>query len=120
MTGDWGSLTGLVGQYPRDSRLIEASVITPALKALLGDGFQVFQANMQTQGPLQSEGAVLFTSGNKPHQGGIDAAYLLIEPTSRALEIGLWEGGKLTTYKTPGADIAKPADIRTMIDNAAP
>lgn len=119
-TTDWSSLDALVGKYPNDSKLIEASAVTAELKTLLGDRFETFRTNIQTQSPLQRDGQVLYVSGNKPHQGGSDAAYLLIDPTKKALEVGLWEGGKLTTYKTTGADLAKPADIRTLIDNAAP
>ncbi|MET4683939.1 hypothetical protein [Brevundimonas faecalis] len=119
-TTDWSSLDALVGKYPNDSKLIEDSAVTAELKTLLGDRFETFRTNIQTQSPLQRDGQVLYVSGNKPHQGGSDAAYLLIDPTKKALEVGLWEGGKLTTYKTAGADLAKPADIRTLIDNAAP
>ncbi|MGH7028101.1 hypothetical protein [Brevundimonas sp.] len=113
----WASLDGLVGQYPRDSKLLDDSVVVADLKTLLGDKFETLKTNMQTQSPLQREGAVLFTSGNKAHEGGVNAAYVLIDPATKALEVGLWEGGKLTTYKTPGSDLAKPTDIKTMIGN---
>ncbi len=118
-TADWSALNAQVGKYPNETKLLEDSPITADLKTLLGAKFDVLATNMQTQAPLQKDGAVLFTSGNKQHEGGVNAAYLLIDPATRALEVGLWEGGKLTTYKTPGSNLAKPKDVQTMISNAA-
>ena len=114
---DWTSLNALVGQDPNASKLIEDSVVTPDLKALLGDKYETLRANMQTQSPLEREGSVLYTSGNKAHEGGVNAAYILIDPTQRGMEVGLWENGKLTTYTTQGAALPKPKDIQTMIAN---
>lgn len=116
---DWNALNAQVGKYPNETKLLEDSPITADLKALLGDKFDVLATNMQTQSPLEKDGAVLFTSGNKQHEGGVNAAYLLIDPATKALEVGLWEGGKLTTHKTAGSNIAKPSDIQAMISNAA-
>ncbi|MCO8030047.1 hypothetical protein NI454_08770 [Brevundimonas diminuta] len=118
-TADWSALNAQVGKYPNETKLLEDSPITADLKTLVGAKFDVLATNMQTQAPLQKDGAVLFTSGNKQHEGGVNAAYLLIDPATRALEVGLWEGGKLTTYKTPGSNLAKPKDVETMIANAA-
>lgn len=73
---------------------------------------------MQVQSPLTREGNVLYVSGNKQHEGGSNAAYLLIDTATKALEVGLWENGKLTTYPAQGSTIARPADIQTLIDNA--
>ncbi|WP_312219173.1 hypothetical protein [Brevundimonas sp.] len=115
---DWSALNAQVGKYPNETKLLEDSAITADLKTLLGAKFDVLATNMQTQAPLQKDGPVLFTSGNKQHEGGVNAAYLLIDPAAKALEVGLWEGGKLTTYKTPGSNIAKPKDVQTMISNA--
>lgn len=116
-TANWASLDGLVGQYPRDSKLIEDSVITADLKTLMGAKYETLQANMATQSPLERDGSVLYTSGNKAHEGGVNAAYILIDPAQKAMEVGLWEGGKLTTYTSHGANLTKPKDIQTMIAN---
>jgi hypothetical protein len=114
---DWSSLEGLVGKYPADSKLFEDSPIVPALKALLGDRFETFKFNTQTSGPLQKDG-VLFVTGNKPHNGGSDQAYLLVDPATQAMEVGLWEAGKLSVFTTPGATLTKPKDVQTMLANA--
>lgn len=117
---DWASLDAAVGKYPRDSGLLEkSSVIAEPLRTLLGEQFAAFETNLQTQSPLQRDGGVLYLSGNRDNQGGSEAAYLLIDPAARKLEVGLWQGGKLSTFRSEGAEIAKPADIQTLISNNA-
>ncbi|HSC78901.1 MAG TPA: hypothetical protein VLC08_00980 [Chitinolyticbacter sp.] len=114
---DWRRLDTLVGQYPRDIGLFsEVSPIMPELKALLGDKLDTFRANMGTQAPLK-QGGVLYVTGNKPHQGGVDAAYLLIDSKAKRLEVGLVENGKLTVYASPGEPLAKPKDVQTFISS---
>lgn len=119
LTGPWAGLQNHVDKYPKDSGLLTDSPIVTPLKTLLGDKYDTFVTNMGVQSPLTRDGDLLFTSGNKPHEGGSNAAYLIVDPASSALEAGLWESGKLTTYATPGATLRKPADIETMIRNAA-
>ena len=119
LTSEWASLGPLIGQYPSQSGLFENSAIVAPLKTLLGNKYDTFTTNMGVQGPLSREGEILYVSGNKPHEGGSNAAYLLIDPYTQTLEIGLWENGKLTVYPANGTTIAKPQDIQTMLSNAA-
>lgn len=115
--GTW-NLNGHLGKYPNESGLFDTSVIAPDLKTLLGPKLATFKANMQTEGPLmKDQSGVIYTSGNKDNASGVEQAYLLIDPAKKALEVGLWEGGKRTVYVTPGATLAKPKDIQTLIAN---
>jgi hypothetical protein len=116
-TDNWASLSQYVGQHPIQSKLYENSPIAPALERLLGDKLVVLKANSETAAPLQRDGDVLFTSGNKDNEGGSDAFYLLVDPSAKAVEIGLWESGTLSVYKTAGSSIPKPQDIQTLISN---
>lgn len=119
ISGEWASLQTAIGKYPSQSGVLENSVLVAPLKTLLGDKFDAFKTNLQVESPLEQDGDILYLSGNKPHQGGSDAAYLLINPQSKALEVGLWQAGKLEVLKTPDSDLRKPTDIQTMISNAA-
>lgn len=119
ITGPWASLQPAIGQYPSQSGILENSPLADPLKTLLGDKFAAFKTNLQVESPLQQDGDVLYLSGNKQHEGGSEAAYLLADTKTRALEVGLWQAGKLEVFKTPGSDIRKPTDIQTMISNAA-
>ncbi|SMC21957.1 hypothetical protein SAMN02745857_01293 [Andreprevotia lacus DSM 23236] len=114
---DWQVLDQYVGQYPQDLGLYtELSPITPELKSLLGDKIKVLRANMAVQGPLSRDG-VLYATGNKAHQGGAEAAYVLIDTRQRQLEVGLIERGQLTVYRTQGSTLVQPKDVQTMLGN---
>lgn len=112
----WENLDKAVGRYPADVQLYENSAIAVSLKELLGDDFDDFVENMRVSGPISEDG-VLYVTGNKPHEGGSDAAYLLIEPVKRQLEVGIWEDGKFKAYNTPGALLIRPDNVRQMITN---
>jgi hypothetical protein len=112
----WALLQTEIGKYPHDIKLYDDSAITPDLKALLGDKFATFKKNIEVSGPLQRE-RILYVLGNRKHQGGKDAAYLLIDTENQKLEVGLWEKGKLTTYASPGEPLFKPKDVLTTIQN---
>jgi len=111
---DWTALRASIDKYPSEVGLFEKSPISEPLKVLLGDRFAAFVANMEVEGPLQEENGILYTSGNKAHEGGIEGAYLLIDPATRQLDVGLWEKGKPTHF---GTDLAKPKDIQAFISN---
>ena len=116
----WASLDPKVGQYPLQIGLFIKSAVVDDLRALLGEArLQTLRQNFETASPLQRDGTVLFTSGNRAHEGGSEAAYLLLDQAHKAIEVGLWTNGALSVYKTPGSHIRKPADIRTMIANSA-
>ena len=112
----WPGLDALLGKYP--SEFLDDSPITADLKTLLGDKFATLKTNTQTAGPLQTEGGVYYLIGNKAHEGGIEDAYVLADPATKGLEVGLREQGRLTVHTTPGAKIAKPKDVQTMLSNA--
>ncbi|KRF00362.1 hypothetical protein ASG87_13600 [Frateuria sp. Soil773] len=116
---DWSSLETLVGRYPADVDLYGRGPLVAPLQRLLGERFARFKANMQVSGPLSRAGDLLYVTGNKPHEGGEEAGYLLVDPAARQIEVGLWEGGKLGVYRS-GADLADPPDVQAMIRNATP
>ncbi|RJF93516.1 hypothetical protein D3876_04125 [Sphingomonas cavernae] len=114
---NWAALDAAVGKYPADLNLWENSVLVAPMKALLKDDYDDFVERVQVSGPLGKEGGVLFVSGNKPHEGGSDAAYMLADPATQRLEVGIWDDGKLKAYNSPGALLTRPKDVRTMISN---
>lgn len=114
----WQALENKVGSYPAEIGLYQTGAVAEALRQLLGSKFAVFQQNMQVSGPL-SRDQLLFVSGNKPHEGGREMAYLLLDPPSRQLEVGLIEQGRLTVYRS-GPALYRPAEINTMLGNISP
>lgn len=123
---EWNNLASLVGKYPgvdaNDSiDIFEKGAVAAALKALLGPKMQAFQTNLSAVSPLQRAGRYFYLSGNAPHQGGVEQAYLMIDPARRQVQVGLWERGKLTVYSSAtGARLPVVPDIRRMLDISPP
>ncbi|RMD01529.1 hypothetical protein EAY64_02185 [Aquitalea palustris] len=113
----WQQLETKVGSYPADIGLYQKGVVAEALHQLLGKKMPVFLQNMQVSSPLGKD-QLLFVSGNKAHQGGEEMAYLLLDPASKQLEVGLIEQRKLRIYRS-GPPLYRPAEINTMLDNLA-
>lgn len=116
---DWSSLGALVGKLPVDSGLFDTSAAAGEFRSLLGPKLETLKANLQTSSPLREEHEVIFASGNRAHEGGINQAYVIVDPARKAVEVGLWENRRLTVYRTAGADLPKPQDVEVMIRNAA-
>ena len=123
---EWNNLAGLVGKYPGEYSkdnidIFEKGAVAAALKTLLGPKMAVFQNNLSAVSPLQRAGRYFYLSGNAPQQGGVDQAYLMIDPTRREVQVGLWERGKLTVYSpASGGRLPVAPDIKKILDNSPP
>jgi hypothetical protein len=82
-----------------------------AIKALIGAKWPVLTNNLSVSSPLARAGSVYWLSGNADHRGGYDMAYVALDAGTRAIEVGLWEGGKLTFYRSAGKRVVLPAAI---------
>ena len=123
---DWNNLASLVGKYPGEYSkdnidIFEKGAVAAALKILLGPKMAAFQTNLSAASPLQRAGRYFYLSGNAPHQGGIEQAYLMIDPARREVQVGLWERGKLTVYPpASGTRLPVAPEIKKMLDNSPP
>lgn len=120
---EWDSLAALVGRYPGDYSkenidLFEKGAIALAIRQLLGTKMPMLKTNLSTVGPLERFGNIYYLSGNAPRRGGEDQAYILIDPAKRAVQIGLWEKGKLTVYAPAGGRLPEPPEIRKLLANS--
>lgn len=123
---EWNNLANLVGKYPGEYSkdnidIFDKGAVAVSLKTLLGPKMAVFQRNLSAVSPLQRAGRYFYLSGNAPHQGGVEQAYLMIDPARREVQVGLWERGKLTVYSpASGARLPVAPEIKTMLDNSPP
>lgn len=120
---EWNNLASMVGRYPRSLGAESVDVFTSggvaaAVKALMGGKTEVLETNLSVSSPIERQGQIYFVSGNAPHKGGEEQAYLLIDPARRAVQVGLWERGKLTVYAPGGTRIPLPRDVATMVNNS--
>ncbi len=117
---DWSNLAAMTGKYMGDFELFEAGPIAAAIKALIGPKAEILKRNLQVSGPLRREGSLYFVSGNAPHRGGEDQAYVLIDGKHHVVQIGLWDRGGLTVSVSGGKRLPIPADIRALLDQSPP
>lgn len=123
---EWSNLASLVGKYPgsyaKDNiDLFDKGAVAAALKARMGPKMPALRANLSVVSPLQRAGNYFYLSGNAEHQGGVEQAYIIIDPTRREVQVGLWERGRLTVYSpATGRRLPVAPDIRKMLDNSPP
>ena len=126
VAAEWTNLAGLVGKFPgsyaKDNiDIFDRGAVAAALKALMGAKMSVLQTNLSVVAPLGRAGNIYYLTGNAQHKGGVEQAYVLIDPSRRAVEVGLWERGKLTVYSPARAGrLPLPPAVRTMLDNSPP
>ena len=119
-----GALHGLrnyVGSYPSDSQVnfLEQGPLADRLRQLLGPQYAVFLHNMRTVGPLQEEGGHLFITGNRPHEGGMEAAAVVLDPQTNALRVWMLHGGRQSEWQDPAATpLDWPQPLRAVQRNA--
>lgn len=113
------TLAPSVGQYPYDAdNYLEQGVLAARLRALLGAEYPVLLANMRTVSPLTAAGGLWFITGNRPHEGGVEAAAVVIDPRQNALRVWLINAGASQEFiDPPAAQIPWPKDVQTLIQN---
>jgi hypothetical protein len=123
---EWNNLASLVGKFPGSNAtgaidLFDKGAVAAALRARMGPKMAALQTNLSVTAPLQRSGNVFWLSGNAPQQGGVEQAYVMIDPARRDVQVGLWERGKLTVYPPlRGPRMPLPSELRTMLDNSPP
>lgn len=113
------SLSASVGQYPYDAdNYLEQGVLAARLRALLGTDYPVLLANMRTVSPLTAADGLWYITGNRPHEGGVEAAAVVIDPRQNALRVWLINAGQSQEFiDPPGAQIPWPQEVQTLIKN---
>ncbi|MCW2391845.1 hypothetical protein M2336_000229 [Sphingobium sp. B1D7B] len=123
---EWTNLASLVGKYPgsyaKDNiDLLDRGAVATALKARLGPKMDVLRTNLSVVTPLKRVGNYYYLSGNAQHKGGEEQAYIMIDPARRAVQVGLWERGKLSVYApATGTRLPVAPEIKTLLDNSPP
>lgn len=117
---EWTNLSDLVGRYPGSYAednidLFDKGAIAAALRAVLGEKMSVLEINLSTVTPLKREANLYYIIGNAPHRGGEDQAYVLIDSSSRVVQVGLWEQGKLTVYAPASGRLPEPSEVGAML-----
>lgn len=116
----WAGLQSQVGRSPADGNdFLRNGPLADRLRGLLGPtNYPVLLDNMGVSTPLRQEGALLYITGNRPHQGDTEAAAVVIHPANDAVRVWLLTGGEEWDVQDRGTPKALPADVATMMENA--
>lgn len=118
---DWEALNQAVGQYPANSPFLEQAAIVKRLNKLLGQAnYQQALLNLQVSSPLSVEGSVFYVTGNRAHEGGINAVAIALDEASNTIRVWLLQNSQSHVYEEPGAQFAWPRDVQIMIGNSQP
>ena len=117
---EWTNLPGMVGRYPgsfaeNNIDLFDKGAVAASLRMAVGEKMAVLENNLSTVTPLQRQDNLYYIMGNAPNRGGEDQAYVLIDATKRAVQVGLWEQGKLTVYAPASGRLPEPPEVREML-----
>jgi hypothetical protein len=108
-----------VGRYPHEIDLWQREPLAGRLRALLGEErFAVLLGNLEVTGPLGEEDGVLYVTGNKAHQGGIDSAAVVIDPRQDVIWVWLLVGGRPEAVAERDVELVVPEDVRITLDDA--
>ncbi|MET1117133.1 MAG: hypothetical protein ABWY08_19575 [Comamonas sp.] len=113
------SLAGSVGKYPYDAdNYLEQGVLAARLRALMGEEYPLLLANMRTVSPLTAADGLWYITGNRPHEGGVESAAVVIDPRQNALRVWLLNAGQAQEFiDPPTAQVPWPRDVQTLIRN---
>ncbi len=109
--GDWSMLNVLVDRPPAESELLMQSPITVDLNAMLGPRVFDYRKRMAAAGPLVRNKTML-VSVTPP---GLNAAYLMIEPSDYAIEAGWRESGRWHVERTAGTAMRRPRQVEALL-----
>ncbi|THJ32138.1 hypothetical protein E8K88_12870 [Lampropedia aestuarii] len=116
---DWEALNQAVGQYPANSPFLAQPAIVERLTKLLGQAnYAQAQLNLQVASPLSVEGSVFYITGNRAHEGGINAVAIGLDEASNTIRVWLLQNSQAHVFAEPGANFAWPRDVQTMIGNS--
>lgn len=113
------SLRALVGSYPGErTDYLRQGALAQRLQALLGEDYPVLLANLGTSGPLVQDGALLYISGNRPHEGGDEQAAVVVDPARNALRVWLVHSGSAQEWSDPlSVRLDWPRDVQIQQSN---
>ena len=114
----WQQLDRQVGHYRSDGDFLQQGLMAERLRQLTGASYPIVLRNLQVAGPLRKEGQVFYVTGNRQHEGGINAAAVALDASSQTLRVWLLHEGRAIVMEDPGASFDWPAEVKVGIQNA--
>ena len=115
------SLKAMEGKYRWDGvDYLKTGVLAQRLKALTGAQYETVLKNLDTVGPLETQGSAMAVFGNRQRMGGEESAAIVIDPARNGLRVWLLSAGRQTVFTdVQGDDIPWPESVQSLIQNVA-
>ena len=113
----WQQLDSQVGQYQVDADFLQQGPLAERLRQLTGASYPIVLRNLEVAGPLRKEGQVYYLTGNRQHEGGINAAAVALDAGSQTMRVWLLHERRAIVMEDPGAQFDWPAEVTASIQN---
>ena len=91
------------------------------LDVLLGPKAAAFRQNLEVRSPVMRDGGIYYVTGNRPHQGGLDNAIFMADPTTDTINVIVFRSGQRDEMKEGDRSIEPPEEVkRTLAGLPAP
>jgi putative lipoprotein len=108
-------LNRYAGTFPGSPGMWSLAPLGPRLAALLGAKEKSFLENAKVCTPVLKDGGVFYMIGNRSHQGLIDMAMFVADPSTDTINVVLFNRGVREDFKEEGRDVELPAEVRASI-----
>lgn len=116
----WSNLQTQVGNYPiGGADFLRAGPLAERLRGLLGPtNYNVLLENLQVSSPLRQDGPMLYITGNRQHEGGTEAAAVVVHPATDTVRVWLLTDGEEWDVQDQGTPKILPSDVARMMQDA--
>ncbi|MCB0336611.1 MAG: hypothetical protein KDD62_09900 [Bdellovibrionales bacterium] len=106
-----------LGKYPTELKLWNSPTLEKRLRALLGEKFPKFITNMTVNTPLEQGEDFVWSSGNKPHDGGYNSAMFVMDTAKNKIEVYLLIDQHLSHYGESSDRVVLNGDAQNVLAN---
>ena len=119
-TGKLGYLSQYIGTTNYEA-VFDDSFVRRAMEKLLGDNVSHLRRNLKSRGAIALEGSELVLWGQKPHEGNLERAVLIVDIYDGKIHAGIFSNGQTTIFSKVDketADYFKPEVVYGFLPGA--
>ena len=119
-TGKLGHLSKYIGTTNYEA-VFDDSFVRRAMEKLLGDNVSHLRQNLKSRGAIDLEGPELVLWGQKPHEGNLERAVLIVDIYDGTIHAGIFSNERTTIFSKVNkgtADYFEPEQLYGLLPEA--
>ncbi len=119
-TGKLGNLSQYIGTTNYEA-VFDEPFVRRAMEKLLGDNVSHLRRNLKSRGAIALEGSELVLWGQKPHEGNLERAVLIVDIYYGKIHAGIFSNGRTTIFSKVDketADYFQPEQLYGLLPEA--